>query len=362
MGKTRVLIIDDSALVRKMLTEIIDADPELEVVGAVPDPYVARRKIKELRPQVLTLDVEMPRMDGLTFLKNLMRLHPLPVVMVSSLTQKGAEVTLQALELGAIDFVAKPQAGIARQLGTYAQEITEKIKAAAGVPRQALEGAGAGGAAPSRAGPTAEPASRPFRTTDRVVAVGASTGGTEAIKAVLQAMPWDGPGMVVTQHIPESFSAPFATRMDRSSAMTVREAQDGDVVLPGHAFIAPGDRHLLLARDGARYVCRLSDGPPVNRHRPAVDVLFDSVAQNAGVNAVGVLLTGMGSDGAAGMERLRATGAPTIAQDQATSIVWGMPGEAVRRGAADFVLGLRHIAAKVIELSEAGAGGALEGA
>ncbi len=347
-AKTRVLIIDDSALVRQVLTEILGSDRGIEVVGAAPDPYVAREKIKALNPDVLTLDVEMPRMDGLTFLRNLMRLRPMPVVMVSSLTEKGAEVTLDALELGAVDFVSKPKLDVAHGLREYAEEITAKVKAAARVPVQVLDRAAA--PAPRLSADaivSRKPGKKMFHTTDKIIAVGASTGGTEAIRALLEALPPDAPGIVVAQHIPAAFSRPFAERMDRSSALTVAEATDGAPILPGHVYIAPGDRHLLVERSGARYLCRLDEGPPVNRHRPSVDVLFRSVAVNAGPNAVGVILTGMGADGAQGLLEMRETGAFTIAQDEKSSVVWGMPGEAVRREAVERVLPLHKIAAEI---------------
>jgi two-component system, chemotaxis family, protein-glutamate methylesterase/glutaminase len=352
MPKIRVLIVDDSALVRQMLTEILGKAPGIEVVGAAPDPYVAREKIKMLHPDVLTLDVEMPKMDGLTFLGNLMRLHPMPVVMVSSLTEKGADVTLRALELGAVDFVSKPKVDLASTLDDYAEEIISKVRTAAGARIQPRD----------RVTPIPDVAPKlsadaviarsvhtnHFRTTDRIVAIGASTGGTEAIKEVLMRMPPDAPGTVITQHIPQAFSGPFAKRMDSLSAMHVAEAWDGAVIIPGHAYIAPGDKHLLVARDGARFVCRLNDGPPVNRHRPSVDVLFRSVAQHVGINAIGTLLTGMGADGAEGMKEMHEAGAYTIAQDERTSVVWGMPGEAVRRGAADEVTPLDDIAQRIL--------------
>ncbi len=353
MSKIRVLIVDDSALVRQMLTDILGRDPGIEVVGVAPDPYVARDKIKRLDPDVLTLDVEMPRMDGITFLKNLMRLRPMPVVMVSSLTERGADVTLQALELGAVDFVSKPKIDLTQGLEEYASEIIAKVRMAAGVPVRALERVATPVIPPKLSADAVISATggrRHFRTTDRIVALGASTGGTEAIKQVLLGLPADAPGMVISQHIPEAFSGPFARRMNDASAMTVREAADGDQVLPGHVLIAPGNRHLLVERDGARYVCRLSDGPPVNRHRPSVDVMFRSVAQNVGFNAIGVILTGMGGDGARGMHEMHETGAPTIAQDEKTSVVWGMPGEAVRHGGVDFILPLEAVAQKIISL------------
>ena len=343
----RVLIVDDSALVRQLLTEILGRDPGIEVVGTASDPYIARDKIKRLKPDVLTLDVEMPRMDGLAFLENLMRLHPLPVVMVSSLTERGADTTLQALALGAVDFVAKPKIDVSRGLEAYAEEICAKVKMAArsrvsplvrSAPKRTLEPA-----AP-------RPSSLNFRTTDRLIAIGASAGGTEALRVVLESMPADAPAVVMTQHLPASFSTAFAERLNRHSAMSVREASDGEAILPGHAYLPPGGQHLRIIRDGARWRCRIDDGPPVNLHKPAVDVLFRSVAQNAGPNAVGAILTGMGDDGARGLLEMRQAGAPTLVQDEATSVVWGMPGSAVRLGAADEVLPLDQIAARLIAL------------
>jgi two-component system chemotaxis response regulator CheB len=352
-GRIKVLIVDDSALVRKLLTEILSSDADIEVIGAAPDPLIARERIKQLNPDVLTLDVEMPRMDGITFLRNLMRLRPMPVVMVSSLTERGAEVTLNALELGAVDFVSKPKLDVAAGLREYSDELITKIKMAAKARLR--------GAAPTW-GKAVEPKrtvdavlardARPrhYQTTDRLIAIGASTGGTEAIKDVLAAMPQDAPGIVIAQHIPAAFSGPFAKRMNDSCALQVKEACDGDRIMPGHVFIAPGDKHLIVDRDGARYVCRLSHGSPVNRHRPSVDVLFRSVAQRAGPNAVGLLLTGMGVDGAQGLKEMREAGAPTVAQDEATSVVWGMPGEAVRLGGVDKVVPLTRAAATVIAI------------
>ncbi len=339
----RVLVIDDSALMRRMLTEFLAADDGIEVVGAAPDPYAAREMIKRLRPHVLTLDVEMPRMDGLTFLENLMRLHPLPVVMVSSLTERGAEVTLQALELGAVDFVTKPKLDVESVMAVYAGELIAKIKLAARVrPRRA---------APVIDGLPHVCRARQFGTTERIIALGASTGGTEAIREVLQRMPADAPAMLIVQHIPAAFSQAFAARMDRHSAMAVCQARDGQQVVPGHAYIAPGDHHLLLARNGARYVCRLSEAPPENRHRPSVDLLFRSVAEQAGGNALGAILTGMGDDGARGLLAMLHAGAPTLAQDQDSSVVWGMPGAAVRLGAVQHQLPVEGVAAKLLELA-----------
>jgi two-component system chemotaxis response regulator CheB len=355
MGKIKVLIVDDSALVRQLLTEILNSAPGIEVVGVAHDPYMAREKIKQLNPDVITLDVEMPKMDGITFLSNLMRLRPMPVVMVSSLTEQGADVTLHALELGAVDFVSKPKTDLAHTISEYAEEIVEKVKTAANAKVRAIEHH------PVEPKPVAAKqsadailskghASRHFKTTDKIIAIGASTGGTEAIKEVLMQLPPDTPGIVITQHIPEAFSKPFANRMDGVSAMTVFEAQDGQQIVAGHVYIAPGNRHLLVARDGARYICRLNDGPPVNRHKPSVDVLFRSVAQNVGPNAVSVILTGMGDDGAKGMLEMKEEGAPTIAQDESSSVVWGMPGEAVRLGCVDTVLPLRKIAGQILKL------------
>jgi two-component system, chemotaxis family, protein-glutamate methylesterase/glutaminase len=345
----RVLVIDDSALVRQVLTDILSSDPAIEVLGSAPDPYVAREKIKALRPDLITLDVEMPRMDGLTFLENLMRLHPLPVLMVSSLTERGAEVTLHALELGAIDYVTKPKLDIVGGLNEYAGELIAKVKACARArPRPRPEPPKRHSADVVLPPPLVRPV---LRTTDRLIALGASTGGTEAIKEVLAAMPADAPAVVVTQHIPAAFSQPFAERMNRNSAMSVAEARDRQPIMAGCVYVAPGDRHLVVMRDGAHFRCRLSDGPPVNRHRPSVDVLFRSVAQAAGPNAVGALLTGMGDDGAQGLLEMRLAGAFTVAQDEATSVVWGMPGAAVKLGAASQVLALERIAPELVRQS-----------
>lgn len=338
----RVLVVDDSALARHVLTEVLSAHPDIDVIGAAQDPYVARDLIKQLSPDVITLDVEMPRMDGLMFLENLMRLRPTPVVMVSSLTTRGAEVTLRALELGAIDFVAKPELGLADGLRRHADELAAKIRVASVARVKALSAA-----APSRA--ASLPAAAPgYSTTYKLIAMGASTGGTEALRAVVRCLPPDAPAIVITQHIPPTFSLPFAQRMDRESAMNVCQAEDRQPILPGHVYVAPGDAHLLVERSGARWMCRLSDAEPVNRHRPAVDPMFDSVLEACGTNALGVLLTGMGEDGARGLKRLRDGGCTTIAQDEASSVVWGMPGTAVRLGAAEQILNLDDIAAAML--------------
>jgi len=355
--RVRVLIVDDSALVRQILTEMLGEDPGIEVVGTAGDAHIARDKIKALNPDVITLDVEMPRMDGLTFLRNLMRLRPMPVVMVSSLTEHGAEVTLDALSLGAVDYLPKPRIDIAATLKTYSEDLIAKVKTAARARVRALDPARQGALAvvPKHSADSILPPSGPraLRTTERIIALGASTGGTEAIKEVLMGFPPDSPGVVITQHIPAAFSGPFAKRMNACCQLTVTEAQDGQQILPGHAYIAPGDRHLLVVRDGARYVCLLDSGPEVNRHKPSVDVLFRSVAQNAGRNAIGVLLTGMGKDGARGLREMRDAGSRTIAQDEETSVVWGMPGEAVSLGAAQSVLPLPEISDAICKLSEA---------
>jgi two-component system chemotaxis response regulator CheB len=354
----KLLIVDDSALVRKLLSEMLSKDREIEIVGTATDPYAARERIKQLNPDVITLDVEMPRMDGITFLENLMRLRPMPVVMVSSLTQKGADVTLRALELGAVDFVTKPKVDVAGSLADYAEELIAKVKMAAGARVNARPSSppkapmlqtekrhSADAVLPATSG------KRVLRTTDRIIAIGASTGGTEAIREVLEALPPDAPAVVISQHIPAAFSKPFAERMNRCSAMAVCEASDGQYILPGHVYIAPGDQHLLVERDGARYRCRLSNGPHVNRHRPSVDVMFRSMAQNVGPNAVGVILTGMGDDGARGLKEMLDAGAPTIAQDEPTSVVWGMPGAAVKLGGAQQVLPLHRIASEMLQLT-----------
>ncbi|OOZ40298.1 chemotaxis response regulator protein-glutamate methylesterase [Solemya pervernicosa gill symbiont] len=353
----KVLIVDDSALIRQVLREILDADPEIEVVGAAVDPYDARDKIKALNPDVLTLDVEMPRMDGITFLKNLMRLRPMPVVMISTLTEQGASVTLQALEFGAVDFISKPKLDVSQSIAEYAEVIVEKVKAAASASMLVLGRAsretkpqGAAGQAQRHIRSLAAGAA--YQATHRLIAIGASTGGTEAIKEVLEVMPADAPGTVITQHIPAMFSKSFSERLDSLSAMKVKEAENGDYVLPGHAFVAPGDYHMEVNRDGARYVISLNQSDPVNRHRPAVDVMMNSVARNVGSNAIGVILTGMGADGAAaGMRQMHDAGAPTIAQDEKSCVVWGMPKEAVNKGGVDFVLPLNKVADKLLDLA-----------
>ncbi|MFN0316276.1 MAG: chemotaxis response regulator protein-glutamate methylesterase [Burkholderiales bacterium] len=345
--KTRVLIIDDSALVRKLLTQIIGAAPDLEVVGAAPDPIIAREMIKQLNPDVLTLDVEMPKMDGLEFLEKLMRLRPMPVLMISSLTERGSEQTLRALELGAVDFIAKPKVDIQSGLQEYADTITAKLRVAAGARVKALAPAAI---SPSNSADVVLPSMR-SRTgsTEKLIIMGASTGGTEALKEVLIRFPPDAPGVLIAQHMPPGFTKSFADRLNTLCKIEVREAQGGERVLPGHAYLAPGHSHLLLKRSGANYMTELSDGPPVNRHKPSVDVLFRSAANYAGKNAIGVMLTGMGKDGAMAMLEMKKAGAVNFAQDEASCVVYGMPREAVAVGAVDEVVPLPKMAAKILD-------------
>lgn len=373
MKKVKVLIVDDSALVRQVLTEMLTGDPLIEVVGTANDPYDAREKVKQLKPDVLTLDIEMPKMDGITFLKNLMRLHPLPVVMISTLTAAGADVTLEALDLGAVDFVTKPQIDQMHTFDDYREQITGKVKTAASVNKfqleaaytryqnnKALEQKRATAATSSLGSGSLQKHSvdeviqkkAPARATgsQKIIALGASTGGTEAIKEVLIRLPADCPAIVITQHIPAAFSLPFSQRMNTVSEMTVHHAEDNQVIEDGNVYIAPGDKHLLVEKVGAKYVCRLNDGPPVNRHKPSVDVMYRSVLQNVGKNSVGVILTGMGADGAKGLKELKDIGVQTIAQDEKTSVVWGMPGESVKIGAADQVLPLEKVSDAIMQL------------
>jgi len=345
----RVLIVDDSRMIRDVLTDILKEQPDIQVVGAAADAFEARDLIKSLNPDVITLDVEMPKMNGLEFLDRLMRAKPIPVVMISSATERGSEVTFRALELGAVDFVTKPKLN-EQTPDEFGDQIAEKIRAAKSARLKAPRRADPNDTAsmPAAAPVVKRPVPRGVKTSERIIAVGASTGGTEAIREVLEQMPPDAPAVVITQHIPPAFSRPFAERMNRSSAMAVCEAADGQLIVPGHAYIAPGGRHLTVVRDGARYVCRINDAPPENRHRPSVDVLFRSVAQNAGHNAVGALLTGMGDDGARGLLTLRQAGAHTLAQDEASSVVWGMPGSAVKLQAPEQVLPLERIAGQLL--------------
>lgn len=344
MGKIRVLCVDDSALMRQLMTEIINSHPDLEMIASAPDPLVARELIKEFNPDVLTLDVEMPRMDGLDFLEKLMRLRPMPVVMVSSLTGKGSEVTLRALELGAVDFVTKPSLGIREGMLAYSQMIGDKVRAAAKAKLHTR------GPLP----PAVMLKAGPLLSSEKLIAIGASTGGTEAIRHVLQPLPATSPALLITQHMPPGFTRSFAERLNKLCQITVKEAEDGERILPGHAYIAPGAMHLELARSGANYQVKLNDGPPVNRHKPSVDVLFNSVAQFAGRNAVGVILTGMGNDGAAGLLAMNKAGAWTIAQNEASCVVFGMPREAIALGGASEVVDLHQVSQHMLAKISAG--------
>ena len=353
MSKINVVVVDDSALVRSLLTEIINQQPDMVCIGAANDPLAAREMIRELNPDVITLDVEMPKMDGLEFLSRLMKLRPMPVVMVSTLTERGAEITMRALEMGAVDFVAKPRIGVANGLRDLGHEIVEKIRiasqahvtrrvsaASVAQPRSADDSASAPG-----------PALRIMNrlSTEKVICIGASTGGTEAIKEILVHLPADSPAIVITQHMPAGFTSSFAARLDGLCKIRVSEARDGDRLLPGHAYIAPGGKQFHIERSGANYVAVVDDSEPVNRHKPSVEVLFKSCARVLGPNAIGVMLTGMGADGATAMKEMRDAGSYNIVQDEASCIVFGMPKVAIQCGAAHEVLPLTRIAHALIE-------------
>ncbi len=344
MGKpVRVLIVDDSALIRQLLTTLLSADPGIEVVGTAADPYVARERIKALNPDVVTLDVEMPHMDGISFLRKIMALRPMPVIMISTLTKAGADVTLEALEIGAVDFIAKPSADAAHALPALAGELQAKVKAAART-RIAARAA--------MMPPKVKNVARLVRPNGRIVAIGASTGGVEALKTVLMNLPADCPPIVITQHMPPRFTAAFAQRLNRECPMSVKEAADGDVLAQGHVYIAPGSHHLQVVKSGAGYVCALNDGPPVTGHRPSVDVLFRSVARAIGRSGIGVILTGMGKDGADGLLELRKAGGQTIGQDEASSLIYGMPHVAFERGAVMRQCSLSQIADAILDACE----------
>ncbi len=390
MNKIRVVVVDDSALVRSLLAEIINQQPDMECIGAANDPLAAREMIRELNPDVITLDVEMPKMDGLEFLSRLMRLRPMPVVMVSTLTERGAEVTLRALEMGAIDFVAKPRLGVASGLRQLGDEIVEKIRiasqarvtrlaptmpgasapvrgaastasalanAAAGLP-SGTRNASSSATSPAAAstGTAARPLAR-LSTTEKVICIGASTGGTEAIREVLLGLPADCPAIAITQHMPPGFTASFAARLNSLCPMAVSEARHGERILPGHAYIAPGGKQFRLERSGANYMAVVEDAEPVNRHRPSVEVLFKSAAQVLGPNAYGVMLTGMGGDGATAMKKMRDAGSYNIAQDEASCVVFGMPRMAIQAGAAHEVLPLGKIARALMNRIQSSGGG-----
>lgn len=344
--KTRVLIIDDSAMAREILARGLAADPEIEVIGTASNPYIARDKILELHPDVLTLDVEMPRMDGVEFLQKLMPQYPLPVLMVSSLTRRGAEITIKALEAGAIDFVAKPGIDVARGLNEMLGELRAKVKMAA---RAKVRHWKRNDYRPITADLNSSGAAL-MQTTDKVIAIGASTGGTEAIRHILKQLPADLPGMVIVQHMPPGFTSLFAKGLDEQCALSVKEAADGDRVMPGHVLIAPGDFHITVRRSGGMYVVNCTQGEKVSGHRPSADVLFQSAAKSAGPNAIGVILTGMGGDGADGLLAMRQAGARTLAQDEASSVVFGMPKVAHERGAVECLVPLQRIPQKVMSL------------
>lgn len=352
VNKIKVLIIDDSALVRQVLTSIIEKSKNMDVVGSARDAIDAREKIKQLNPDVLTLDIEMPKMDGVTFLKNLMRLRPMPVVMISTLTEAGADITLEALEVGAVDFISKPKIDVKNALEEYSELIISKIEIAAKANVREYKNKTSTHKATKKLDADAVLEKRTgeirFKTTDKIVAIGASTGGTEAIKEVLESLPESSPGIVISQHIPFAFSRAFTERVNKASQMTVCEPEDKQKILPGHAYIAPGDKHLIVERSGAEYICRLNDGPAVSRHKPSVDVMFRSVAQNVGPNAMGVMLTGMGADGAQGMLEMKQQGAYNISQDEDSCVVWGMPGAAVKIGAVDKEFSLSKIANEIL--------------
>jgi len=338
--KIKVLIIDDSAIVRQVLTEVLSDTDDIEVVGTAIDPLIARDKIKALNPDVLTLDIEMPRMDGITFLGNLMRLRPMPVVMISTLTEKGADITFKALELGAVDFVAKPKINVKTELAKYSAEVCDKVRAAA---KAKIRGAGL----VVKSGPKKITAVT-RRNKKQIIAIGSSTGGTEALKELLVKLPADSPPIVITQHIPKSFSGPFSRRLNGLCDLTVHEAETGMQLESGNAYVAPGDGHLIVMKKGAGYTCIINDGPAVNRHKPSVDVMFRSLVESAKKDVIAVMLTGMGSDGAAGMLELLQVGAKTAAQDEASSIVWGMPGSAVKLLAVQSIVPLNEMAAHLV--------------
>lgn len=358
MTKIRVLVVDDSALIRDLMQKIINAQPDMQVIATAPDPYAAKEIIKAQNPDVMTLDIEMPKMDGLDFLERVMRLRPMPVVMVSTLTDRGADITLRALELGAVDFVSKPKLDIAAGLMAYADDIADKIRGAYSArgriqraaqqahnkPKTDAAAAGSAAGIPAAGGGVINR----FSATEKLVLIGSSTGGTEAIRHILQRLPLEMPAILIAQHMPAGFTKNFADRLNDACRITVKEASHGERVLPGHAYIAPGDRHLAISRSGANYICNLLDTEPVNRHKPSVEVLFDSGAKLAAKNIVGIMLTGMGKDGAAAMKRMKEAGSYNLVQDEASCVVFGMPGEAVALGAANEVVPLDRIADRLM--------------
>lgn len=344
--KIKVLIVDDSALIRAILTEIINQTDDLEVIGVARDPIIAREKIRELKPDVITLDIEMPNMDGLEFLEKLMRLHPLPVLMVSTLTEKGSTAALRALELGAVDYIAKPKVDIKNQLESYAEEITSKLRMIAKAQVRAKQPAHK----PSNKTKVLNIKANKRAAAQKILVIGASTGGTEAIKEVLMEMPADCPPILIVQHMPPGFTKSYAARLDNLCAINVREAVHGERIMPGNAYLAPGDYHLSIGRISTYYICNVTQDDPVNRHRPAVDVLFNSVAALANGKAIGVILTGMGKDGAAGMKLMHDNGCKNLAQDEASCVVFGMSKEAIAQGGVDEIVPLEKMAERVLDL------------
>lgn len=354
MGKIRVLVIDDSALIRKILTELLSSSPDIEVVGAAEDPLVAREMIKQLNPDVLTLDIEMPHMDGITFLRNLMRLRPTPVVMISTLTEHGAEATLEALALGAVDFIAKPKVDVVNTLNEYADDIIAKVKMAARARVGSINQREIRSKNPMLIPDTPIVHGHVSKqgAVNKIIVLGASTGGTEAIKIVAKNLPAEMPPVLITQHLPAAFSESFVKHIDLVTAMSASIPVHGQVVENGHIYLAPGDRHMELAKENGKYVIHLNDTAPINRHRPAVDALFHSAAHCTGGNAICVLLTGMGADGALGMKAMHEVGAKTVIQDEHSSVVWGMPGAAFKLGCVDFVEHLDEVASRIVALTK----------
>lgn len=363
MNKIKVLVVDDSALIRNLMTKIINSQTDMETVATAPDPFIARDQIKKFNPDVITLDIEMPKMDGIEFLEKIMRLRPTPVLMVSTLTDRGADVTFRALELGAVDFVTKPKLDISQGMIDYANEITDKIRAAYAARFRLARVSNkttAPVAKPQAGTPgthvlTAKPEvpshalGNRFAATEKLVLIGSSTGGTEAIRVILEQLPKDSPAILITQHMPAGFTKSFADRLNQVCHITVKEAEHGERVLPGHAYIAPGDRHLMLGRNGANYICQLNNSEPVNRHRPSVEVLFKSGQEVSPRNIVGIMLTGMGKDGAQAMADMKKAGSYNICQDEASSVVFGMPREAIALGAADEIAPLNQIAKRLLD-------------
>lgn len=369
MNKIKVLVVDDSALIRNLMSKIINSQRDMETIATAPDPFIARDQIKKFNPDVITLDIEMPKMDGIEFLEKIMRLRPTPVVMVSTLTERGTDVTFRALELGAVDFVTKPKLDISQGMINYANEITDKIRAAyaarfrlSRLPAKPLATPSStlapqmdpvtGMVVPAQVAkplPTNNALGNRFAATEKLVLIGSSTGGTEAIRVILEQLPKDSPAILITQHMPAGFTKSFADRLNQVCNITVKEAEHGERVLPGHAYIAPGDKHLLLGRSGANYICQLSDAEPVNRHRPSVEVLFKSGQEVSPRNIVGIMLTGMGKDGAQAMADMKKAGSYNICQDEASSVVFGMPREAIALGAADEVVALNQISRRLLD-------------